>query len=84
MKLTRAEHISRAALIGRVYDCRDGTYCLTYRGTSDPTAEGMVDCETLQEINGLDGMGRWADLDREVEWDDYVRCPIRPWEREDD
>lgn len=43
-KLTHAEHDARAALMGRYYDWRDGTYCDPAMGADDY----MLDAFTLK------------------------------------
>lgn len=51
-KLTHKEHATRAMLMGRVYDWRDGTYCL---GVDDKTGmalpDDMIDAVTLEEVH---------------------------------
>lgn len=42
-KLTRAEHHARAALLGRKYDPRDGTYCDHLFSLND-----LIDCVTME------------------------------------
>jgi hypothetical protein len=55
VKLTRAEHIARAALLGLYYDPRDGTYC---PGSVDEDtgnvwykARDLLDCLTMEPID---------------------------------
>ena len=55
MKLTRAEHMARAALLGLYYDPRDGTYCPGE--VNDETGDvwykskGLLDCLTMEPID---------------------------------
>lgn len=53
MTYTYDEHVTRALLMGRIYDWRDGTYCLT-NPMGAPTEENMLDCLTLEPITKTD------------------------------
>ncbi len=86
--LTRSEHIARALLMGRVYDWRDGTYCLT-DADGDPEVLGMVDCVTLEVIdnNDDDAVARYTHLRlrQASSWNRYDEGNgCMPWEAPDD
>src|SRR5262245_6681052 len=52
--MTHEQHALRAALMGRVYDWRDGTYCvvgtLQHASTQYPMAAGAIDAITLEPV----------------------------------
>lgn len=50
-KLTHAEHDARAMLLGRVYDWRDGTYCLKGDTDCGCISMGMLDAMTLEPMD---------------------------------
>lgn len=52
-KLTHKEHMARAMLMGRIYDWRDGTYCLSSSGsTIHMSVQDMLCADTLGDISG--------------------------------
>lgn len=47
--MTREEHITRAMLLGRVYDPRDNSYCFT-DANNDIMSANMLDADTLTPL----------------------------------
>lgn len=73
MKLTHKEHDARAMLLGRVYDWRDGTYCLpSESGTGGVITRDMLDAVTLEPIT------QTAAFNRAQEWANF-KSEDGPW-----
>lgn len=78
--LTHEEHVARAMLLGRVYDWRDGSYCILNRsiGQGMPVSEGMLDCLTCEPMASTRRYSReacslmatydWTDAPRDTSW----------------
>jgi hypothetical protein len=90
--LTRKQHHARAALMGKLYDRRDGTYCdISNNGTA--SVLGNLDCLTLEPISSNSKAD--AERMRQRLWDawgvgEYVIAEkisatrTAPWELPDD
>lgn len=79
--LTREEHYARAMLLGRVYDPRDGTYCVASFDGDYSVSEPYLDCVTLEVIPDDDARRRM------VKHGGYRADPSTqsyPWEAVDD
>lgn len=72
-KLTRKAHIARAMMMGRLYDWRDGTYCIPCMDGSAP-GSNCIDCETLEQRSYN------AEMIAGKKWDDYKNATVQPWE----
>lgn len=82
-RLTHNEHAARAMLMGRMYDWRDGTYCMVSGYEIDGTPilhpRNMINCQTFEPVHavriGADFI-RYRPVDK----------PIRetPWARMDE
>lgn len=82
-KLSHEEHRARAMLMGRVYDWRDGTYCLVNElDHNHLLPRGMMDCDMLEVIEGYP-IERMLHLTNNVHWYDEPTVD-GPWVRKDE